>query len=151
MEPLNISLNSKLFTRPWHVQLYSQYGTMRDSDMVRRELVGSGIDICSYARQVLWGLFVAAILVVGGGIVVAPIGDFTAWITAGMIHGFVSPGEMAMILILVVIGLLLIATSIGAYIVINKHRTVTERPEPGLIGTAYRSFKDKFCVRLKFQ
>lgn len=153
MQPLNVSMKSKLFTRPWHVQLYSVYGTGTTGEIARLELQHLGVDICSYTRRVLFGLLLA--IVVAGTCAITTLGvtDTCAWIIAGLLYGFVAPAVAAQIFLFFCIAAVTLAVMIVIAVAGERLHTYirgVEIPKTGLVGTAYSSFKDKFCVQLKF-
>jgi hypothetical protein len=150
MKPFTVSTTSRWFTRPWHIQLATTYGTLRDSEAARQDLLEDGTDICSYTKAIFWGaLFTLVMTAVVGFLFGAIVGDFGAWIAAGIMHGFVQPDEGAMFLLMLaivataVVGIIMFCIMIGK---VKQGRTLT----PSFVGQAYDSWKNKYCVELKF-
>lgn len=152
MKPFNVSTTSRWFTRPWHVQLATTYGTMRDSDCARRDLVEYGTDICSYTNNIFWGLmYVLLMTTMFCGVIVAPIADASAWVAAGIISGFVQPNEVAMlVLIMIAIVAVVAAIVVLVWLLFKIRNLFPVSHERSLVGQMYDSWKNKYCVQLTF-
>lgn len=156
MKPLNIDRGSLLW------RLASVYGPMSE-----RYVELNGTDICTYTRAILKG-FIKFLVILGlsmfGALCVA---DFGAWVVAGLVESFVGPDIPAGITALFV-GFLAILFG-GTFIrlvwdelmeyryrqrrkkQLENGMDPEEEPEPSFIVEAYRSFKDKYCVPMKFK
>lgn len=152
MQSFTVSTTSRWFTRPWHVQLATTYGTFRDGDDARRDLLEHGTDICSYTRSIMWGLlYVTLLTAMFCGVIVAPIGDALGWVVAGVINGFVRPDEPAMIVVVmlaVVVLIIALLLLVGGLLKVRSMFPASE--QRSLVGQMYDSFKNSYCVRLNF-
>ena len=133
--------------KSWHYRLASYYATTCD-----RELT----DICAYTRKVLIGAFFALLLTAIGGALAGTLGCFLAWLLSWLVTGF---------LILLPTGaipatILLFAVSVGFTFAgfkwgFNKLAGLMSRgtkvaKQPGFLKLSYRSFKDKYCIKVSF-
>ena len=139
----------KFNSKSWHYWLATKIGSYRPWG-----------DFCSYVRNVLGGLFVAAMLAaIASGILLA-IGmeiraAYTCWFTPVCTFG---KPEQA---IAMGAGILaFIAAAIFGMIQLQDykervrdeiHAGIRKRKEPGFVKMAYRSIKEKTCFRVEFK
>lgn len=127
----------KFSRKSWHYRL-ANFG----SDRVWRD-----DDICNYIRSVIAG----AILFVGMLIMLFLLGTLAIFSVYNAIEWLFFGGELLPPTILffgVVGGLGLIA---ACAIFLDWRRTHHVEKEPGFVGLAYRSWKNKFCAKVSFE
>jgi hypothetical protein len=156
MKQLNIDRGGLLW------RLASVYGPMSERYVER-----NGTDICTYTRAILNG-FIKFLLILGLSMFAALcVADFGAWVVAGLVESFVHPDIPAAIAAVAVAFLAILLG--GAFIRVAWDELMDyryqqrrkkqlengmdpeEEPEPSFIVEAYRSFKDKYCVPMKFK
>lgn len=109
-------------------------------------------DICAYTRAVMWGV----LKLIGAAIVVAvsaaALGDWLAWMTAGLLYGFTMVGFLGGVVCFLVLVALCAAALIllGAGSVFAAER-LGKRVTDSFPAEAYRSFKDKVCFRVELK
>lgn len=129
MKPIEISTDS------WHYRLISKY------DFPNTE-------ICGYTRQLIMYLIMTAILVVLLTIPVYMMGDAIGWLIACIVNQQLIPiGEPAIVFFVAVI-FFLIPYTISR---MQLKRLREGKTEPLFISKAYRSWKDKYCVKVQFK
>lgn len=127
-----------LKTKSWHYRLASSYGTLSKYDDVT--------DICYYTRQVIKGFFLAVFMTAILSIVGICVIDMFMGIGFSIAYGVMLmqiPGLIAISMISVIS--ILFAFAFTA----DKVHEYNRNKQPGFVGTAYRSWKDKFCVKVK--
>lgn len=120
----------------------------------RRIYASVGSDICAYTRAVLSGLLFVTLMTLTIGyllslfayMILYSIGNVIGWLFFGYILESTSVGVLS-----IVFGFVLFVFALAYYM--DKRDEIFERlekSEPGFIRTAYRSWKDKYCARVKF-
>jgi hypothetical protein len=108
-------------------------------------------DICAYMRRVLFGLFGVIVLTVIG-ICFAGSSCFYIGLTFYALYKLIfgialDPVDWVLIGLPTAVG---ISNAIPVIIRrLQRKRSYFPTPEPGFVKTAYRSWKDKYCVKLK--
>ena len=148
----------KAFTlskKSWHWRLAVTYGSHYEYD--------TETDLCTYIRNVLKGIFVVMLVIVAGGLCIsAPMGSLAAWIVYVITNGITEMDPVAFAGAFLIFGFviltglfLLFNTDTGEEVVSKVKRAVRIKiPKPqedSFLVLAYRSFKDKTCVRLNVQ
>ena len=129
MKPIEISTDS------WHYRLISKYDF-------------PDTEICGYTKQLIMFLIVTAMLVVLLMVFVYMTGDAIAWLIACIVNQQLIPiGEPAIGFFAVVI-FFLIPYTISR---VQLKRLSEGKTEPSFISQAYRSWKEKYCVRIEFK
>ena len=149
MRAFNLSKNSL------HYRVAAVYGPHSKYD-------DDDTDLCSYLRAFLKGLFVIVMITGVGGIFIGGLlGSFLAWLAFITVNGFIGPSEVAFAGgLLLGMALLLIATlatvEMGGmrrvkYAVRSAVDFLTPERKDTFLQLAYRSFKDKTCVKLTLE
>jgi hypothetical protein len=131
----------KLNKNSWHYKFASFY----DKD------VKYGTDICSYTRTLFFGFLLYSFLfsVAGfiAGCLLYTIGSWIAYLFGYPLNDIVPAFT-------IVYGLAFIMIGVCVYLSQLEQRSWVrdEKPkEPGFIKLAYRSWKEKFCVKIDFE
>lgn len=150
-----------LKTNSLHYRLAKVYGSMRSYQVE---------DLCTYVKHVIYGLLKIVFLVgfCSGLLIVLGMGDFLGWVAAMIAtQGFIEPEEHTRMALGSIIGLVFALGVLFVVVLItNIHQARKEaRIQKGLDGLftqpaepkdppflllAYRSFKEKTCVKIKF-
>lgn len=148
----------KAFTlskKSWHWRLAVTYGNHYEYD--------TDTDLCTYIRHVMRGIFVALLVTAAGGLCIsAPMGSLLAWIAYVITHGMTEMDPVAFAGaaliggITILTGLFVLFNTDAGEEVISKVKgavkiTIPKPKEDSFLVLAYRSFKDKTCVRLRVQ
>lgn len=143
-----------LNTKSLHYRLATVYGGMSVHFPART--------ICTYAVHTFFGIFRVLLCILAGAFVSVLLSDFLAWIAAMvMTLSWIVPDADALIIaisifviggvVVTITGVVLIGNWSCAYLDNKRKRELVNEPEPGLITQAYRSWKDKVCVYIKFK
>ena len=137
----------------WHFRLAKMAGyKVPYYDEYWREARGDNADICTYSKHVMGGLLALA----GTGIVIAIIGFLLSHILLGIYFSLklgmwffsdVAVGTM------LVIGICSVSFGIVSIFTWNndRKRSTEYRNRPdGFVKHAYKSWKEKFCVKINF-
>jgi hypothetical protein len=139
MDSLNVSRKS------WHYRLAHTYYWNFSTEM---------LDICSYTRRVFFGLLMALSITVALSALLLMFAVCPAlYIIACAITGnwFEIPAEIGVPYIILIIPAIMIGGAIGItkFVRYVKEYQSEDPPEgPGFLRLAYRSFKDKFCIKI---
>jgi hypothetical protein len=141
-------------TKSWHYQLADNVGYRpeRDWDTGERNFG----DLCSYWRHVVGGMLLIAFLMV--------LFTGVAWVSVNFLFGLVfsaiygvwlvnTAGEIALFFLTVGAFLLLLFKGIPMmWMSFQRYRYNHPRPkkEDGFVKEAYKSWKEKTCVKVKF-
>lgn len=152
MEAVTIS-KSRWFTRPWHVQLAGAYGLYTGGATgLERDLSDGDVSVCSYFWHCVLGVLIAVLCTAFAVSVISfPVGDFAAWLAAGLVHTFVDPGEAAGILIAVVIALVgvVVALIVFGFAMIGIDKL--KKGEVGIASAMYNAVATKTCIPVKYK
>lgn len=146
MKPITLNKNS------WHYRLADKY--------TQRGVWDDGENICLYTKQVLkgsvWALFLTFIL----SFVVLSFMDFFIWLYVSISTGlWTTPRELSGFAIVII---LLSACGVVAYIGVQTIEWLKESDNrfaqktssmvnPSFISEAYKSFKNKYCIKVEFK
>lgn len=152
MEPVKISKDSL------HFRLATVYGPLTKWDITREK-----VDFCGYIKAVLKGSLSALAWTVFAAAAGWALGDALAWLMSGLLHGFVKPNIAGMVAMVVIA----IVAVLVAWIILDditddflyswrQAKRVADKTapkaqnksSPGFIKLAYRSLKDRYCVRV---
>ena len=107
-------------------------------------------DICSYTRKFMGGFFLLILATVSCGLVSYAISDFFTWLIACITNQTLIipeiPAQFVICSIATTAGFLaIVCTALTArdYLSIIK-----KNKKDSFIGNAYRSFKDKYCMKV---
>lgn len=129
----------KLNKDSWHYKLAMQYDRH----------VPDNTDICSYTRLLFAAMslmaFAITILTLLAGTILFTIGGWFAYLFGFPLHGAVVPFTFIYGGATIVIGI------VAAKAHYDEHKYDKPKKEPGFVRTAYRSWKDKFCVKVEFE
>jgi uncharacterized membrane protein YidH (DUF202 family) len=133
--------------KSWHYRLANTYGDYQDW--------GDGTDMCTYTKHVLRGLFlVIATTTVAGAVTGVMFDTFVAWIAWMLFIGeWVDPTLETFKGFLIIFGLVAMIMGIAGYVKAKEHlrrKYPTSQGAPFVVQ-AYRSWKDKYCVRVTFK
>ena len=131
---MEINLNKS----SWHYQLATAYGSLHKNETVT--------DICYYTRQVIKGVFLAVFITCLISVAAFCVIDMFMGIGFSIAYGAMlmnTPGLVVLILIFSIGALCALALASDKVSKSNRNK------EPGFVRTAYRSWKDKFCVKVK--
>lgn len=132
----------------WHGQLAYFYGSLESWD--------SETDICTYIRSCISGVIKILLFGALGTLTILwPIGDFLAWLAAGIASTFTAPGMGTTVFFAVTIG---IPTAVCLMWAIEKfqewayqrrnRKSEAKKPD-GFLANAYDSIKGKYCFKVK--
>lgn len=146
----------KAFTlskKSWHWHLAVTYGNHCKYD--------TETDLCTYMRQVAVGTIVVLLLTLAGGLCLgAPFGSLLAWIVFVANYGLTEmdpvafAGAAMIMCVALLIGIFFLFNTDAGEEVVSKVKRAIRIPKPqkdSFLVLAYRSFKDKTCVRLNVQ
>jgi len=139
MRELNIDEKS------WHYRIAHNYGGYSGGR--------HGYDICGYTRRFIWGLFIvfvviAAVSMASLGVLDLLAGLYFSWVAGVWITNFA--GTLTAFVITVfslVIGIIAITEKIRD--MRREYRYNHYHDEPGFIKSAYLSWKEKYCIKIK--
>lgn len=150
----------QLNTKSWHYRLAAKYGPMAYRSPCK--------DICSYSRCVLWGTLIVVICsLITGSVMSIFFSDFLAWAVFCLIHeyveislggltGIILAGMFATIITSIIL-LINFPDSTFSRTVVSFFSTVggyiarSSRPsKSSFLIEAYRRFKEKSCVEVKY-
>lgn len=164
MIPTTISTSSRYFTRAWHTQLATSYGTIRDADLERYRLMQDGTDLCTYTKRVAWGAFIAICLTMAACLFfAAPLAITAAWLIAGIAHQFQAPlpghtEAFALMVVYLMISIGYCIHEVRMYITRRFPRsdtkcvvTMEDVKPPSALRLMYDSWKQKTCKRVVFE
>lgn len=105
-------------------------------------------DICSYTRTVLFSLLILAVFGTIIALLAYLIGDFLGYLIATIVNfTLIEPEPTAAAVIII----LFIASMIGGVSLIYKASCRTlEKVSDSFIAESYKSFKGKYCAKIKF-
>ena len=105
-------------------------------------------NICSYTRAVLFSLFLVTLVAILIAFGVFLIGDFLGYLIASILNfTFIEPEGTAIAVMMI----LFISSIVGIAFLIGKFSSRTlEKVSDSFIGEAYKSFKGKYCAKIKF-
>jgi len=108
-------------------------------------------DLCFYTRAVAMGVLgVLSRIALFSFAVVITLGGLIPWVAFMLMHGLVEIGPLATVnAILDGVFSILALMIYGGYLM-NQHGLNVEIKPPSFVKEAYRSFKDKTCVRVEF-
>lgn len=118
----------------WHYNFVSKFDSAPDN-------------MCEYIIQVIKGIaLVLAIGFIAGGVIAAVLGDLIGYLFACLVtHTLLPLSEAGM----TEIGILVTITAINDKIWTRKF--VSKQQSPSFIKQAYRSWKDKYCIKINFK
>lgn len=125
-------------TNSWHYKLASTYTSF--SPYIHT-------DICSYTRKVVLSFFSLAMIALASVFIGWGIIDVALWawfFYHGYFLGLMGPG-------IVTISLSIAVLIIAGDTLLSSLRHYKTQKEPGFIRKAYRSWKDKYCVKVEFK
>jgi hypothetical protein len=129
----------KLNKDSWHYKLAMMYD----------KWMPDNTDICTYTRTLIasFCLMTFAICVMGllAGSLLFMFGGWIAYFLGYELHGAVIPFTFIYGVSAVIIGI------VWAKAFYQERKWTQPEKEPGFIRTAYRSWKDKFCVKVEFK
>lgn len=132
MKPFELSSNS------WHYKI-ANFGEQRTG--------WEEDDICHYIRSFIFGGFWALVVLFfalgAGSAYLFSIGNVLGWMFLGYLL------EPFSVLVLGATLMIVGGVAIAVWWIERQHNKKEE--EPGVVGLAYRRFKDKTCVRIKFK
>lgn len=150
MDTLNVSKKS------WHYRLATTYGLESKFNIINDET-----DICSYSRSVIIGIIIVLVIIGVGTVCAYPISQALLWLGFCVASlEFIDLLNIGLVAIgvLEIVGLLLYAIVYSLFTVIMKvmvkiakkfpRKEKVETP-PGFMVQAYRSFKGKYCIKVK--
>lgn len=135
---------TKLNVNSWHYKLAESVGYDPDNN-----------DICSYTRRVIVGIFCLVALIVFIAATSAAISFLLVHMVLGayfyFAYGLVPAFEFFFGWGIVIVSAICAACNLS-YLKLKERKYLrdTEEKEPSFFVTAYRSWKDKFCVKLQF-
>lgn len=135
-----------------HWRLASFYGPMH-ADVVRHH----GTDICTYMRAVLNGLVKVLLITAGCSMGAAFTADFLAWLVAGFVTSFVTPGPGAVVIggiVAIVCGVMLwlwLKELVEDYLDKREQNTDEGGRQPSFVSQAFSSFNNKYCIPVKLE
>ena len=134
MKEINIS------QRSWHYFL-ARFGDTYS----RRDLS----DICSYRQAVaMGGSFFAFIASICVGLTIST-GDALAWVVSGFVNGWLIEPNVIASAALGICMLAAILTASGIIVLgLNFAYKAIRGTSPSVLGQAYESWKDKYCVKV---
>jgi len=122
--------------KSWHYKL-SKFGENRydvDAD-----------DICSYTRNVIYGMFASSLCIIGICIGLYAAGDFIAWLIACIQYSSFLHPQLGAIIIVDAIGVIfMVVLYSGTSVFFSCQR----EKEGSFVHTAYKSWKDKYCIKV---
>lgn len=146
-------MNLTLKKKSWHYGLatcglFSRLGADIRTEYLEKK---KDVDICSYTSEVMFGCVLTALSIfIGvGALLILGAGPFQLW-TLGL-AGLTELGNfsLAVWFVLTVIGFSALTVRISHYIAskrVPREKTDTEK----FVKQAYSSFKNKYCIKLKF-
>ena len=146
----------KAFTlskKSWHWRLASSYGPACEYEYME----GGDGDLCSYIQAVLKGAVIALFITMAFGLVAfveASLGDWAVYvINNGMIRmDDTAVAALLMNIFCIVFGtIIFISVSETGKNLRRRVSSINLAPEDSFLVLAYRSFKEKTCVRLVVQ
>lgn len=152
-------MQSKVFSRDsLHFRFATVYGPMSDHSSA------CDTDICTYGRNVMKGMLVVFLITLFSCLFAAGVGDFLAWLVAGINYSFVelgAPGFIALALTSIIAMMCAFGwTCLKAGEMRDARRQRLRdlqnaddyvEPELSVYTQWYRSFKEKTCFRLQLQ
>ena len=148
----------KAFTlskKSWHWRLATVYGSHDKWD--------TETDLCAYMRNVIRGVIVISLVIFAGGLCIGiPFGSLLGWMAFVATNGLIEMDAIAFAAVVMIVGIviliglfLLFNTDAGEEIIDKIKSTVRikiHRPQKdSFVVLAYRSFKEKTCVRLSVE
>lgn len=115
-----------------------------------------GSDICSYTRHIMMGLLGILCLIILLSFLSFALFDIVVGTIFSIIAGMFIMGPIGQILLIIMTAIIITFLLAGMVSVIkNKYYEYKNKknsaPEPdGFIKTAYKSWKDKYCIKVKF-
>lgn len=141
MKAVNLNKNS------WHYYIAQKLGSYRPQEYVN-DTRNHKTDICTYTSFVLKGFFLLFVM----GIAIAFVG-FLFWnvlfgIIFSIIYGTIIFTDIAIAIFMFLLAVIISATLFVGITMIKSKLENTE--SDGFIKTAYKSWKEKFCVKINF-
>ena len=127
-----------LKTKSWHYRLATAYGSL--------STYAETTDICDYTRQVLKGVFIAVFMTAIISVAALCVIDMLMGIGFSIAYGVMLMNPPGLIALILIIALGIIFSIAFAA---DKMNETVRNTQPGFVRTAYRSWKDKFCVKVK--
>jgi hypothetical protein len=147
----------KAFTlskKSWHWRLASYYGPAHEYEFMD----GGDGDLCSYMAAVLKGLAIVCLVTMGLAMVAFLEGTIGAWLVFVINNGMIKMDDAAVAATVMNIFFAVFGVSIffsisetGKNFRAKISALNLTPPEDSFLVLAYRSFKDKTCVRLVVQ
>ena len=151
MKTLTFNVNS------WHFLLATKVANYRVPSVSKYSdgefyTYGDSADICTYSKHVMGG----ALLLTIAAALIGLVGFLLAHVLIGVWFSFIlgtwffsSWAEATMIITLVVVASFVMAFLFKWYIERKRSTEYRNRPD-GFVKHAYRSWKEKFCVKINF-
>jgi len=108
-------------------------------------------NICSFIRSFFIGVFYLAVAAVFILLVTAIAGQGLGWFLAGILTSFVEPQELAIVavaMILIIAGAMVLV--VFSHFIKNANKDLTTLDDLFVVK-AYRSWKDKYCVKIRIE
>lgn len=143
MQPIDLNRKS------WHYWVATKCGELPKQT--------NSTDICSYVTEVFKGSLLLLVLGLAGGFLVAEIGSTIWWLTTRGFVWFSAPAfvKASIVTITILLALVVIFVSvatIAGWIEDYRYkRWVLPKKQPSFLKLAYRSFRDKFCLKVNFK
>lgn len=143
MTPFIVNENS------WHYHLATKYGNMK---------YWLTEDICTYTQSVILGLIKAALMTLLLAVVVGSVVSFWMYLLVSAIVGHIATiengfGMFGGVIHAIVFGAIAVVNLVlGFEWCVNKITgKVRAIAHTGFVKAAYRSWKDKYCIRVEFK
>ena len=137
MESLKIKKDS------WHYKL-AEFGD-------RHGYIPYSSDICSYTKHVIWGLLLGFMAFLAIFAFICSIGNTLAFLAAISVYGiWFEPGWPAQVILILIITVGLFSLFFVIYPIVDNIVN-SDSNTVKFIPSAYRSFKNKFCIKVEIE
>ncbi len=107
-------------------------------------------DLCSYTKQVIKGIYPVLMITALGGFLSIPTGNFLAWVAYLFTFGQINPNELTIVFMVLAA---LVVSLFGAFCYNEHQKTKPDKPPKpdNFVGLAYKSVKNKMCVKIELE
>ena len=108
-------------------------------------------DICSYTKHVIWGLLLGFMAFVAILAFIYCIGDALAFLAVISVYGiWFEPGWPAQVILILIITVGLFSLFFVIYPIVDNIVNSDSNTDK-FVPSAYRSFKNKFCIKVEIE